>query len=410
VVSFHFRSPLKEVSMKPHSGFPSPKRWFFLVLAGSLLLAGRGQAVPPNGPKPPKNPVSLEVVGTKNDIVATQVNGGWPLTILCAGNNELGLGISTSIFPQDFPDADGDAVRRTGYLVFEDPDGCVSFVSPPDPLPCTVVDETMLKFTVGVVQAGVPVDGGTALGGEPQLPSFDDDLAGYAPVAIGPFTGGTVPDNFGFGVKPDFPNLVILANSGVGLGFDPNVESDQTLHPDGTQRNLAGFVQSVSYVLNDAIPTAIQPGRTVIHAHMNVSADLIKPVVAIDNCIGPGTDAECSEGPRIYSIDGEAPLTNLTEVQFRPILNSRVITLRIFVVNGNAPETLSDVNGDGIVSSADAQALGYELLSDEEIVRVKVLNQELHPYDLLADFDGNGRAEGIVVAPAGPGGITPVPR
>jgi hypothetical protein len=360
-------------------------------------------------PKPPKHEVSLEIVGFKKDIVATQVNGGWPLTVLSAGNDELGLGIATSIFPQAFPDADGNVLRRTGYLVFEDPDGCVSFVSPPI-VPCASVDETFLQFTVDVDQAEALDDGGTTLGEGPQVPSFEDDVAGYVPTTVGPVTGGGTVDGYGFGVNEDFPNLVILANTGVGLGFAPTLDPDQTLHPDGSQRNLAGFVQSVSYVLNDAIPTAIQPGRTVVHAHMNVPADLIRPLVALDNCTGPGNDVECSLGPRIFSIDGEPPLPPLTDLQLRPILSNRVITIRVFLVNGTAPAALSDVSGDGIVSSEDAEALGYQLLSDEEVVQVKVLNQDLFPFDVLADFDGNLRAEGIVVAPAGPGGITPVPR
>lgn len=381
------------------------------LLAGALLVVAPGLATASaKTQKPPGQPVSLEIVGYKKDIVATQVNGGWPLTVLAKGNGELGLGIKTSVFPQVFPDADGGVVRRTGYLVFEDPDGCVSFVSPPVTTPCPSVDETFLQYTVDLDDAGVPDDGGTTLEGAPQLPSFEDDIAGYLPVTVGPFTGGTVEDGYGFGVNEDFPNLVILANTGVGLGFDPQLDSDQTLHPNGTQRNLAGFVQSVSYVLNDAIPTAIQPGRTVVHAHMNVPARLIRPVVAIDNCIGPGTVSECSQGPKIFSIDGEPPTPPLTDAQLRTILSSRVITIRVFVVNGNAPATLTDANSDGFVSSKDAETLGYKLLSDEEVVQVKVFNQELFPFDVYADFDGNGRAEGILVAPAGPGGITPVPR
>jgi hypothetical protein len=115
-------------------------------------------------------------------------------------------------------------------------------------------------------------------------------------------------------------------------------------------------------------------------------------------------------GPRIFSIDGEPPTPPLTDLQLRPILSSRVITIRVFVVNGSAPATLTDANGDGIVSAKDAETLGYKLLSDEEVVQVKVFNQELFPFDVFADFDGNGRAEGNLVAPAGPGGITPVPR
>ena len=98
-------------------------------------------------------------------------------------------------------------------------------------------------------------------------------------------------------------------------------------------------------------------------------------------------------------------------------LNARVVSLRIFAVNGIAPRTLADENGDGVVDARDATLAGFELLSRETVVRFRQFYDALGfcGNDLVADFrffdfDGSGLAHpAFISCPSGPGGIIPPP-
>ena len=141
------------------------------------------------------------------------------------------------------------------------------------------------------------------------------------------------------------------------------------------------------------------------------------PVVLVDDCVGTvNQQGQCSLPP-LVKIDGQ-PAQSMTSQQLQAFLNSRVTTLRLFVVNVTGdtsspttpvfPKTFSDVNGDGRIDAGDAAAAGWNLLSHEVVVKVKHFFEE-PILGIATDLDGNGLAPGPPL-PAGPGGLTEVPR
>ncbi len=434
------------------------KAWIIrVILTAAGLLMGTASPVI-TAPKP-EPLMSLAVVGAKDGVVTRQVATGWPLTLRLSSNGELGIGrpFVTPYFPQfgDF-----------GFIVFADPDGCTSFDAINAPCPGGV-DETMLEFWSDMDRAGVSNPNGNverllALtesggGGSPKVLTFDPDsglnnlLVRYGPyvggddtlafrcvggrLAIYPGTpclsdadctaGGTcrqVPldaDGYGYGADDDLPGLALFSDTGVGLVLDQNFNPGQPR----LSRNLAGLVHSVAYELNDAT------SKTSLQIHLNVPGSrtvvlpnsagpfipavspvgLFTPAVLGDFCVGDPQTCNI-DGAGLVRIDG-GPLTAMTAAQVAAYLNSRVVTLRAFVVNGTAPSQLADLNGDGFVGAKDAVLAGYALLSGEKAFRLAgFYDEELFNLALPYDFDSNGKAIGAVAAPNGPGGITIVPR
>jgi hypothetical protein len=95
---------------------------------------------------------------------------------------------------------------------------------------------------------------------------------------------------------------MVLSDAGVGLVFDQDFNLEWPL----TARNLAGLGHSVSYVLDDRIPTLLQSGRTVVEWHVNVPHELVKPLLLKDGCVGnpPGSEETSCEQADIYRMDG----------------------------------------------------------------------------------------------------------
>jgi hypothetical protein len=84
-------------------------------------------------------------------------------------------------------------------------------------------------------------------------------------------------------------------------------------------------------------------------------------------------------------------------------------------VSGIAPSVLSDLDHNGIVNGADAKLAGYNVISNEQVFRVRLYSTDnctgipfLNVF--YADFDHNGHDTSIFVCPAGPGQITKPPR
>ena len=437
--------------------------WILRVVlpAAGLLIGTASSAIP--APSKPQPLISLAIVGAKDGVVTRQVATGWPLTLKLTSNGELGIGrpFVTPYFPQfgDF-----------GFIVFADPDGCPSFDALNAPCPGGV-DETMLEFWPDMDDAGISNPHGNverliALtesggGGSPKVFIFDADtglndlLARYGPyvgssdttalrcvggrLAIYPglpcvsdadCSSGTtcreVPlgaDGVGYGADDAVPGLALFSDTGVGLVLDQNFNPGQPRQ----SRNLAGLVHSVAYELNDAT------SKTSIQVHLNVPGSrtvtrpssaggpagpfipavsplgLFTPAVLADFCIGDPQSCNILGAGQVR-IDG-GPLTPMTAAEVAGYLNSRVVTIRAFVVNGTAPSMLTDMNGDGFVGAKDAVLAGYSLLSGEKAFRiVGFYDGELFDLFLPYDFDGNGVAIGAVAAPKAPGAITPVPR
>jgi hypothetical protein len=251
---------------------------------------------------------------------------------------------------------------------------------------CPPIDETYLEFTLGL-----PALAGTG----PRPPAVwtysGVDHANTGTRSVGPAAG--------YGASPAVPGLVILSDTGVGRDFTPHPTAG--IIRNATAVNLAGFVNSVAWTANDRMP--LLP-RTVVTAQMNVPFGLFMPIVLFDR--GPNPQAT-----KLWQIDG----TNGsgTEADLAKALNARVTTVRIFVLDGPAPDQIADLNGDGVIDARDAllktnpvTGKPYKLLSGERVVRLQTLVEEYSGIDF--DFDGNGMFP--PVAPPGGGTIKTPPR
>jgi hypothetical protein len=191
-----------------------------------------------------------------------------------------------------------------------------------------------------------------------------------------------------------------------------------------TQRNLAGFLNSVSYMVNNEIPAEPETdpnptGQPVITATLAVPEGLFAPVVQGDVCVGN----PCS-GSLMWRIDS-GPLVTGDSEGFVSTLANRVTTIRAFIVNGNAPNALTDRNRDGLVDTRDAVLAGHKILSNQVTFRIRNIYEThcfysvqdsearpslpLFPGVVLNDLDGNDAAP-TLSCPASPGGITRIPR
>jgi hypothetical protein len=146
---------------------------------------------------------------------------------------------------------------------------------------------------------------------------------------------------------------------------------------------------------------------------------LIAPILRIDDCVGDFVDFRCTGSPR-YQIDG-GPVTtapSLTTAQFfypQLINTTPAFEVRAFLVSGVAPSVLDDLNHDGRLTAADATLAGYNVISNEEVVRFRQYSSDICAGVFLrnvfyTDFDGNGRDTAGFFCPAGPGQITKPPQ
>ena len=364
-----------------------------------------------------RKPVTLKILQPRFSrwSTPTMTNSGWPITIEMTVNDELGLAGYTGDPP--FP-AFGD----TGYVIFDDPDGCLTvfppfIMSPGCSSPLPAPDETYLEFTPDIDYPGAEDLAGNddlrmgqvdSAGGGPAIFNGLDSNAMPGVFDTGPFTGGEVLDGYGVGAPDDdIPGLVVLSPTGIGLVLDADFNPPAVK----TLRNLAGLVSSVSYELSD------WTRRTTITAHFNMPSSVVAPVVKIDNCVGDV--ATCADAPSLWRIDGgpvesTVSIGEVSKQLYPELYESLTYEMRFFVVSGTAPGTLADANGDGVVDSLDAETLGYTVLSKERSIKLKQLRGDVcfnfMDTVVFEDFDGNGEVGLPIVCPAGSGGFREIPR
>ena len=255
----------------------------------------------------------------QKNLSTLQYDSGWPLTIKLVMNDELGITLSDGIGPF-FPSR-----TQTGFIVFSDPDGCLAMDSvswltacfDPATSALPVSDELYVEFTPGIDEVGVPDDTGNS---DLQAKLVDSYSAGAGPFSInatiGPETGGDVVgdlvvdvvDGYGRGADDDLPGLVVVAHHGQGIvwnetGLSPSWPGSYSPKQPLELINLAGYMNSVGYGLNDA------KQRTFIMAQMIVPRGLFGPVVFFDTCYtsGAGKEDDESNCEAFWSIDGAAP-------------------------------------------------------------------------------------------------------
>lgn len=247
------------------------------------------------------------------------------------------------------------------------------------------------------------------------------------PIAVGP-TLGSEGDFTRYGRWDRLPGLVVIADHGPGLithpidpGFPPyDINNPPQPTPHGfldppyplEAWNMAGHFQSIGHTLQANLNAWPGWGRTTLTAQLVAANDLFKPVGLVDRMITePFTDDHgvlCGEGDAAYRLDG-GPLTcvpggiNYLDGITREIL----VTLRIFVVNGDAPDIIFDMDGNGKLDVHDVEDMGHEALTHERTVKFYQFSEMY--CGVGYDFDGNGE-DGDCVAAARAGGITGVPR
>ena len=411
---------------------PEPQRPRATTDRAARDLATRQGASPTVGasakpvPKPPPPRLKLEVVSPKYDPllpVGVLFSSGWPLVLRAQGPDSA-LGIAVDASPMVFP-----GFGANGYLVLADPDSCLELPPPffrgAEPCSTAPSDETYVEFSNDVDLVGVQDQSGNpdrllALadplqsGGPMFTADGDADNNGTldpVDVVVGPDTGDAQSDGTGLGADDDFPSLVLLSPIGVGRVLNSDFTRPAVLQ----QRNLAGFLNAVGYELN-------APGDvTTFTISMVVPNGLVGPIMKIDDCVGtydPGSTL-CDGAPR-YQLDG-GPVqvadgrTNAQALYPSLITTTPFFELRAFLVSGTAPSVLSDLDHDGAITAADAKLAGYNVISNEQVVRFRQYSTDICTgVPLLnvfyADLDGNGHDTSLFVCPAGPGQITKPPK
>ena len=372
-------------------------------------------------------PVSIEIEAPfANDDQPLLDERGWELLLELTVKDEdvLGFWIEPNF-------ANREQTNDMGYLVFDDPDGCFSLFNRIAPSICIDLygpdimedpslaprDETYIEFDPDIDQPGVP-----DFQGNPDLrdlltdsegsgsPFFAANIGGSSVlVPVGPYTGIDKDDGYGFGVDDDLPGLVLLLNAGPGIAY-PIVEAAVmgfTQPEPLVLRNLAGLVTSVSYELSDykTFPgrgrksgTTIEVSKFMISLH--VPANLVRNILAIDNCVGGTPESwACNDAP-LYRRDGsdlqESGEVGQTARQLAAaVLEETELELIAYMVSGTAKAQLEDLNDDGKVNIDDAHAdPEITVLSDQASITVSQFESFACGDDgnnfFLADLDGNG--------------------
>jgi len=348
--------------------------------------------------------VKLRFVNGSARKATIQPTSGWPLTLVLTANEktlrgfgypEAEAGHRGSVFPAR--DEPALWVFREG----RDGDGCPSWLSRdkkpdseffPD---CDAQsaqrpkDEPVLEFQPGLIAAPDP----NRCSGQPEIHTYPTDGSDSELTPIGPCVGG----GLAYGRNGRLPGLVVLADAGVGVVTDEHFNRPWPREA----RNLAGLFHSISYELKNC------RGKTSILVHMHVPPKLFSPVMLMEE----GRAGGCKPGEAIVRIDGELP----TCIGWPPDAGGWLVKVRAFVVAGEAPQQLADVDRNGTVDLADAEKIGLKPLTREVVL--KFTQHSACPCDTFEtyafDFDGDGVAEpppcdGSV--PGGPGQLEPPPR
>ncbi len=409
------------------------------LIAGAMIFAAHADMVEIEF----ENPEQKKEKGKGKDrpiIPTLQFDSGWPLTIKLVVDEELGITIPNGGAPF-FP-----GTGRTGYVIFDDPDGCLSMIFPVinpdcldsngDPLPA---DETVLEFTPDTDSIGTVDSAGNAAQSAVlmEATSGQQVIVGNAvdgEVKIGPVSSFIAPvfdndgnllreeevvDGYGRAADDDIPGLVLLSPHGHGVVYNTD-GSSKTVYE---LSNLAGFVNSVAYTLNDS------SDRTTITVGMTVPRFMFAPLVIADDCVGDVGDPAnpdlslCESWYQVNGADFE-PAVDL--IGFEPVtvfsagysalVEQTPVEISAMVVSGLAPNTVQDIAAPfGEIDEEDLAAMGYTVIGDKETISVDILPSNkcfgLSGSNIAyRDFDGNGVYVFGDVCPASAGSLSRPPR
>ncbi|MEL7312750.1 MAG: hypothetical protein AAFN07_14645 [Pseudomonadota bacterium] len=374
---------------------------YVCVIASNSHAGDPASDTSPNGIAP-KFPLKVTVVSPlRPRDTSIQHHSGWPLTFRIS--SKLDVPLIVPAVPGGSPSA-WPELGATSFLMLQDLDGCPAAdgrVTGADGTPfCPVVpgDELWVEFTPDEDYPGIEDEYG-----------FSDLRAAMKAVerrsmityqdrthTFGPRVSGTF-DGLGYGANDDLPGFVLLAEEGIGVvlsDLETRVEDGVTLTEGwevlepAVRRNLAGFMTSVGFELND------ERQRTTITTSLMVPRHLTERRFLEDQCF-EDTPGVCATYRRV---EGGPPMPAADAN-----LDNYDVTLKAFMVQGVAPDTIADCDGDGAVGAADAVCMGYRLLSRErqltfrQIGRPDECNLLRDPWGSSAaagrefvDFDGNG--------------------
>jgi len=342
-------------------------------------------------------------------LASTQLGGGWPLVVRAMSLKDAG----TYNLLADVPWTMADLA-----VVAWDPGGCFGTIGVDPALSCLQVppEEVYTRFSVDVDAVGL----GDVVGDASRRSALIDSAGGGAPIVngmasdgsaatfrVGPATGGEVTDGVGYGANDDWPGLVLLANHGVGVVLDASFNPG----PAATRRNLAGVLTWSTYELSD------DKHRSSVSAGTTVPFKLLSPLILADDAVGQPVAPGIYSSPIRYRIDGgpvvDGPTGVRCAVNLYPSLVSGLdLELRAFLVNGTAPDVLSDSDGDGDVDAMDAELSGFKVISSESVIHYRQWGNYFGDVQVNADLDGNHTAYNAGCRPPdlGPGAIKPPPK
>ncbi|MEM9303250.1 MAG: hypothetical protein AAGE01_14140 [Pseudomonadota bacterium] len=390
-------------------------------------------------------PINLQFVSpgkAKPTFDSIQYRSGWLLELRLRANENTLLGVTVPSFGEPgslYPEA-----GEPSWLLYRDDDDCPYFEGFSSFFFCEEDNlERFVGFTSDIDMPGAVDQHGRA-----------DLRAALANTTSRPQWGGpNLPngsqDGIGYGANDDLPGLVLLSDTGVGIVYedlvsdcppdsacesglsDPLLVSWERKFPE-ERHNLAGLMNSVSFELRT------QKAKTEIKTSLHVPRFLFSPLQILDPCYGP------VEGDCVLSLFGGEGTAN--RIDAGPInvpavsIDGTRVTLRAVVVNGTAPATVSDCDGNGTVDAEDLKCLGYTLMSKERVVEfdhfghhVELCSNKEEPWagtaringntpgltvidalgpgvnSALADLDGN-EVSAAIVCPAGGGGVLRPPR
>jgi len=443
-----------------------------LPLFVSLILpfsaAAKNSNANDNGHSQNPYPIELEIVspvahkvknGKPKNSKNIQYRSGWPLTLKLSTSDKFLLGTyvpGTGSAPaSEFPESGTPA-----WLIFSDDDDCLyleGHAEPASSLPCddqTGAGEVFLGFAPDVDFPGLEdLDPGGGAGelrshGRPDLRAALADLD-FGPEWGGPYRSGQL-DGVGYGPNDDLPGLMIISNTGVGIVYDP-LEFEDDCDPEKTpnceicliencpipvlivpplgvlerweravpeaRHNLSGLMGMVGYELND------QKLRTTVTTNLLVPRYMFSHLELRDPCYQGGPNCLSSRTRDAANRIDAGPIN----FPWKDTSIS-IVELRAFVINGTAPASLEDCNGDGQVTAKDAECEGYDLISNEialEITQfgnlVEECNNMVDPWSVVAGPFGFGQNVKLVdlnrnlnpfgiACPGGSGGVLPPPR
>lgn len=435
------------------------KSGYFVLTAllVSLSLAAGAEARPS---KAKNKPVVLkfDTQGSRSNL-PLRSEEGWPLSLQITVPYQS-IDFINGGFPRldDFPRRPG-----TGYIFLENPDGCLrldngDLIFPgiwPHDIACyednPPLDDVYIEYhadvdTVGIEDINYPYGerGRTELR---QLLTYSEGSRGPEFLKLGAESvcvpgvndincerlgptvdptqnssmGGAVLDGWGLGTDDDLPGLFIYTNKGAGLVW---LEPEFTLDPDRGVHNLAGLLSSVSYEVRN-IGKAKQ-ARGAEEFNLSVTFNVFKKLFQSILQVDANGRSGIAEG-QLWRIDGGSteelpqaaddpsnPNKNTKYQAAEYLMRQQIFTVKAFMVSGDAPAQLFDLNGDGEYAD-DAEVEGYRVLSNVAEFSFRQIPEltecvTIQFNSAYSDLDGQDGGDSRTSCPKGPTALRDPPR